>query len=94
MPEPTCDPGPGDEGAPRRGRKSAPRPAAAPQLELSPATCRRRREALGLSPYELARRAGLQELTVIRFEAAQVRPRPVTVVALHNALSRLESRRS
>lgn len=74
-----------------RGRTALPRSPPAPQVELSPAACRRRREALGISPHELARQAGLQELTVIRFEAALVRPRPVTIVALHNALRRLEA---
>lgn len=63
------------------------------QVRLAPEACRRRREALGLSAYQLAQRAGLQELTVVRFEAALVQPRPVTVVALCNALSRLETDR-
>jgi len=89
MPEPRSDPRPPVKAPRRRGRTAAPRPPAASQLELSPAACRR--EALGLTPYALARRAGLQELTVIRFEAALVRPRPVTVVALHNALRKLEA---
>lgn len=73
----------------RRGRPPAIRPVAR-QIELSPLGCRRRREALGLTVPELARQAGLQEQTVQRFEAATVQPRPVTIVALHNALRRLE----
>jgi predicted transcriptional regulator len=60
-------------------------------LQLSPDDCRRRREALGLTIYSLAAHARLRESTVLRFEAALVQPRPVTVVALHNALTRLES---
>lgn len=63
----------------------------ATEIVLTGSECRRRREALSLTVYELSRRAGLEEQTVWRFEAAQVRPRQVTVVALHNALRRLEA---
>lgn len=69
------------------------RAGAAVEVGLAPEACRRRREALGLSVYELSRCAGLEERTVLRFEAALVRPRPVTVVALRNALSRAERER-
>jgi predicted transcriptional regulator len=70
-------------------------PAASGALSpLSPDDCRRRRQALGLDPYQLARAAGLFELTVIRYEAALVRPRPVTVVALRKTLRRLEAEAS
>lgn len=69
----------------------APTPARPGEVRLSPEACRRRREALGISSEELARRARLNPRTVERFEAASVRPRPVTVVALRNALRRSEA---
>lgn len=53
---------------------------------MSPDECRARRLALELTPYQLARRAGLTERTVERFEAGVVHPRPVTLVALRRAL--------
>lgn len=61
-------------------------------VALAPDVCRRRREVLHLSIAELARRAGLTEQTVERFERAAVRPRPVTIVALRNALRRSEQK--
>ena len=70
------------EGPPGSGRPD--------EIALAPEVCRRRREALGLSISELARRAGLTEQTVERFEDAAVRPRAVTIVALRNALRRSE----
>lgn len=73
-----------------RGANSAP-PEPAPEVTLPPDECRRRREALGLSLEDLARRAGRELRTVERFEAAAVRPRPVTIVALRNALRRAEA---
>ncbi|WP_293676371.1 helix-turn-helix domain-containing protein [uncultured Phenylobacterium sp.] len=63
-------------------------------MTLAPEACRRRREALGLSIYQLSRLAGLEERTVVRFESALVRPRPVTIVALRKALSRAERERA
>ena len=66
------------------------RPEPAPEVVLPPDECRRRREALGLSIDDLARRASREPRTVERFEAATVRPRPVTIVALRNALRRAE----
>ncbi|MBU1376246.1 MAG: helix-turn-helix domain-containing protein [Alphaproteobacteria bacterium] len=66
------------------------RPDPVPDVALAPEDCRRRREALGLSLEDLARRAGRELRTVERFEAAAVRPRPVTIVALRNALRRAE----
>ena len=81
---------PGQTSGPRR-RGPRPRTPAPPQEEirLRPAACRRL--ALGLSTYELAQRARLDEQTVVRFEAGLSRPRQVTVVALHNALRRMEA---
>lgn len=79
--------------APRR-RGPWPEALSAPrEIVLTPADCRRRRERLSLTVYELSRNAGLEEQTVWRFEGGLVRPRQVTVVALHNALGRLETRR-
>ncbi|MBW8814364.1 MAG: hypothetical protein JF588_13130 [Caulobacterales bacterium] len=40
---------------------------------------------------ELARRAGLAERTVLRFEAGLAQPRPVTLVALRKTLRLLEA---
>ncbi|MBU1376240.1 MAG: helix-turn-helix transcriptional regulator [Alphaproteobacteria bacterium] len=75
--------------SPRR-RRGRPATTTADPIQLRPSTCRRRRLALGLSTYELAQRARLDEQTVVRFEVALGRPRPITVIALHKALSRLE----
>lgn len=76
-------------------RRRGPRPRATflsqDEIRLRPAACRRRRPALGLSTYELAQQARLDEQTVVRFEAALSKPRQVTVVALHNALRRIEA---
>lgn len=49
---------------------------------MSPEDCRARRAELGITEYELARRAGLVERTVVRFEARLSRPREVTLTAL------------
>lgn len=73
------------------GRGASPRrPDPAPEVVLPPDECRSRREALGLSIEDLARRASREPRTVERFEAATVTPRPVTIVALRNALRRAE----
>ena len=57
---------------------------------MSPDDCYARRTQFGLSAYELALRAGLTERTVKRFEAADVTPRPGTLVALRRAFRELE----
>jgi predicted transcriptional regulator len=61
---------------------------------MTPVECQARRAALGLSPYELARRAGLVERTILRFEAGLSAPRPVTLVALRRAFRSVESNSS
>src|SRR5689334_17315127 len=81
--------GVGPEGLAGRGSLTA-GPTAA-DVSLPPWECQARRRALGLTPYDLARLAGLEERTVVKLEAALVRPRPVTVVALRNALRRAEA---
>jgi predicted transcriptional regulator len=53
--------------------------------------CRIRRASLGLTPAALARRAGVVERTVLRFEAGLVQPRPVTLVALRKAFRLVEA---
>ncbi len=58
---------------------------------MTPSECQRRREALRLTGAELARRAGLAERTVLRFEAGLAQPRPVTLVALRKTLRLLEA---
>jgi predicted transcriptional regulator len=60
---------------------------------MSPDECLTRRLRLGLSAYDLALRARLTEVTVKRFEAARVEPRPGTLVALRRAFRELESDR-
>lgn len=60
---------------------------------MSPADCRIRRVGLGVTEYDLARRAGLVERTVLRFEAGLAQPRPVTLVALRKGLRLLAQER-
>lgn len=52
---------------------------------MTPVECRERRAVLGITPGDLASRAGLAERTVVRFEAGLAQPRPVTLVALRRA---------
>lgn len=49
---------------------------------MTPQECREARARLRVTPCELARRAGLAERTVLRFEAGLAQPRPVTLVAI------------
>jgi predicted transcriptional regulator len=58
---------------------------------VTPDQCLARRQRLNLSTETLARRAGLAERTVIRFEAAAVSPRFLTVLALRRALDAYET---
>lgn len=60
---------------------------------MTPDDCREQRTSLGVSPGELARRSGLVERTVLRFEAGLARPRPVTLVALRKGFRILSQER-
>lgn len=60
----------------------------------TPDTCRRRREAVGLTRYQLARAAGLNEITIARFEDGVASPRIGTLVAIGKALARIEAERA
>jgi transcriptional regulator with XRE-family HTH domain len=52
--------------------------------------CRARRAAAGLTPYQLARLAGLAERTVVLFEAGRS-ARAGTLIALRRAFRSLET---
>jgi predicted transcriptional regulator len=61
---------------------------------MDPKLCRKAREALGWSPWTLARAAGLAERTILDFEAGTTRPRPGTLIALRRALAQATSERA
>ncbi len=58
---------------------------------MTPEECRARRLALGATLRDLARRAGLVERTIERFEAGMVQPRPITLIALRRGFRVLEA---
>lgn len=57
---------------------------------MQPNECRRRREALGLTPKQLSQIAGLDERTVCRFEADASATRHATKMAILRALRNAE----
>jgi len=57
---------------------------------MTPADCRSRRVALGLSLGRLANLAGLAERTVWQFEMDRVAPRPGTLIALRKGFRAAE----
>ncbi|HKT54068.1 MAG TPA: hypothetical protein VJP88_06420 [Caulobacteraceae bacterium] len=58
---------------------------------MNPLECRRRREALGLTPKQLSELAGLDERTVGRFEACATTARHGTKIAILRALRTAEA---
>jgi ribosome-binding protein aMBF1 (putative translation factor) len=60
---------------------------------MDPKLCRKAREALGWSPWTLARAAGLAERTILDFESGATTPRPGTLIALRRALGSAASHR-